>query len=326
MSILSKLSIAASTFDHGVKKFLFDMFDTATPAAAGSSQATGTLLTAGKNFVTAADGTKGVVLPVAVIGMEVVVVNTVSNQVLKVYPNTGAIINALAANGAFSQQAGSNAVYRCDLALHWYVAAANLTGVATTATQAELDVLAGVTAGTGAASKALVLDAGEDAVWPATGVLTYGVLKDPAGTTLGATVAELNMAADSSANVELVTTTNVIVAAESGKTFFLNSATDFLSTLPAPAAGLRFTFIVKTAATTTAHTIGTNGGADVIFGAVATADGNASVLASAEDLISLTKTATGGIVGDRIDLISDGTNWYVSGLVSVAAGITFTVT
>jgi len=139
-----------------------------------------------------------------------------------------------------------------------------------------------------------------------------------------ATAAEINMAADSSANVEVVTTTNVITAAESGKTFFLNSGTDFVSTLPAPAAGLRFKFVVTTAATTTAHTIVTTAGANVIYGAVATTDGNASLLASAEDTISLTKTATGGIVGDQVEVICDGTNYYVSGLVSVAAGITFT--
>jgi hypothetical protein len=125
-------------------------------------------------------------------------------------------------------------------------------------------------------------------------------------------------------SAELVTTTNLIGAAESGKTFFLHSATDFVSTLPAPALGLRYKFVVKTAATTTAHTIVTTGGSDLIFGAVATADGLASILASAEDTISLTKTATGGIVGDMVEVISDGTNWYVSGLVSVAAGITFT--
>ena len=59
----------------------------------------------------------------------------------------------------------------------------------------ELGVINGVTPGTGAASKALILDAGEDIVLPATGVFTYGVLKDPAGTTLGATVADINAAA-----------------------------------------------------------------------------------------------------------------------------------
>ena len=147
-----------------------------------------------------------------------------------------------------------------------------------------------------------------------------------AGTLVTATAAELNAAADVSARHEVVTTTNVITADETGKTFYLHSATDFVSTLPAPAIGLEFEFIVKTAATTTAHTIVTNAGADVIYGAVATADGLASVLASAEDKISLTKTATGGIVGDCCTVKSDGTNWYVKGLVSVAAGITFTVT
>lgn len=141
-----------------------------------------------------------------------------------------------------------------------------------------------------------------------------------------ATAAEINAACDVSTSAEVVTTTNVITAAESGKTFFLNSATDFVSTLPAPAIGLKYKFVVTTAATTTAHTIVTNGGDNVIYGAVATADGLASVLASAEDTISLTKTATGGIVGDMVEVVSDGTNWYCSGLVSVAAGITFTAT
>src|SRR5258707_188541 len=45
-------------------------------------------------------------------------------------------------------------------------------------------------------------------------------------------------------SVETVTATNIILASESGKTFFLNSATEFVSTLPAPAAGLKFKFVV----------------------------------------------------------------------------------
>lgn len=79
------------------------------------------------------------------------------------------------------------------------------TGAAVTSTEAELNILDGVTAtaaelnyldisvlGTGAASKAVVLDSGDDYTWPATGVLTYGVLKDPAATTITATGAEIN--------------------------------------------------------------------------------------------------------------------------------------
>lgn len=51
---------------------------------------------------------------------------------------------------------------------------------------AELGFVDGVVAGTGAASKAMVLDSGEDFTWPATGLLTYG------GTAITATGAELN--------------------------------------------------------------------------------------------------------------------------------------
>jgi len=43
-----------------------------------------------------------------------------------------------------------------------------------TATATEINVLDIVTPGTGAASKAVVLDSGDDYTWPATGVLTYG--------------------------------------------------------------------------------------------------------------------------------------------------------
>jgi len=80
-----------------------------------------------------------------------------------------------------------------------------MDGLVTTSTAAELNILDGCTAsyaelnyndittlGTGAASKSVVLDAGEDYTWPATGILTYGVLKDPAGTALTATTAEIN--------------------------------------------------------------------------------------------------------------------------------------
>lgn len=65
-----------------------------------------------------------------------------------------------------------------------------LDGVTATAT--EINYLDITTLGTGAASKAVVLNAGEDYTWPATGILTYGVLKDSLGTTLTATAAELN--------------------------------------------------------------------------------------------------------------------------------------
>lgn len=163
MSFLSKLGIAASIADFSVKKLLQDLISTTAVAAAGSDQTDATALTAAVNFVTASDGTKGVILPVAEINMQVEVINTVSNQALKVYPNTSAQINSLTATtGAFTQAAGSRVLYVCDALLHWYCAAANLTGVATSATQAELDAAAGVTLGTAIASKNVTTDANID--------------------------------------------------------------------------------------------------------------------------------------------------------------------
>src|SRR3990167_5303383 len=66
-------------------------------------------------------------------------------------------------------------------------------GTAVSATAAELNYNDITTLGTGAASKAVVLDAGDDYVWPATGVLKFGVLKDSADTTITSTGAELNL-------------------------------------------------------------------------------------------------------------------------------------
>lgn len=61
-----------------------------------------------------------------------------------------------------------------------------LAGTAITASAAEINYLDIATLGTGAASKAVVLDAGDDYTWPATGVLNYG------GTGITATGAEIN--------------------------------------------------------------------------------------------------------------------------------------
>lgn len=137
-----------------------------------------------------------------------------------------------------------------------------------------------------------------------------------------ATAAELNMAADSSANCEVVTGANVITAAESGKTFFLNAATGFASTLPTPALGLRFKFVIKATPTSGNHTVVTAGGVNIIDGM---ADVNSTlVLASDEDSINF--IANTAISGDWVEVISDGDAYYVSGQSGAAGGITFTAT
>src|SRR3990167_8338326 len=158
MSVLSRLGIAASQLDLEVKKFLRGLLATSTIAAAGSDQTDATAITTGRVMVTAADGAKGAILPVAEIDMAVEVVNTVSNQDLLVYPNTSAQINALTVTtGAFTVVAGASRTFFCDAALHWYTGSANLTGVSTTASTAELNVLDGAVAANATTGKAAIL-------------------------------------------------------------------------------------------------------------------------------------------------------------------------
>lgn len=138
---------------------------------------------------------------------------------------------------------------------------------------------------------------------------------------LSATVAELNQAVGD--GDEVVITTNVITAAENGKTFYLSLAGGFTSTLPAPALGLRFRFIVKTAPTT-AYVITTNAGANILYGHLVERAGGVGVAGAAQDTLNF--VANQAIIGDWVEFYSDGTNWYLHGMVNVIAGATFAVT
>ena len=278
---------------------------------------------------------------------------------------------------------------------NWCAAA----GVELTSTQAAF--LSGVTAGTGAASKALVLDANGNVTMPDAGLIALsraavaaagtnqataqalseqinavtgadgstGVALPAAATTTGPmlvinTVANHplfvypvnsgNDAIDSlSANAgfelgageaawfiptsgtqwyvavphnrfnhEIVTATNVITAAENGKTFYLNSATEFVSTLPAPALGLRFTFICTAAPSGASYTIVTGSSANIIKGLQNSVAGDAGDSGTADDTITFVDGQA--VAGDKVEVWSDGTNWFAYAISKVAAGITFT--
>ena len=121
---------------------------------------------------------------------------------------------------------------------------------------------------------------------------------------------------------EVVTGTNVITAAESGSVFFLDSATEFVSTLPAVAAGLHFTFIVKTAPSGASYTVVTDSSANIIKGKSFPADGAAGDTGTADDTVSFVDGQS--VAGDRVEFYSDGTSWFAYAFPSVAAGITFT--
>lgn len=127
---------------------------------------------------------------------------------------------------------------------------------------------------------------------------------------------------------EYVSATNVLTAAESGKTCFLGHATEFATTLPAVAAGLHFKFIVALAPSGASYTIGTNAGADIIHGAaVSSADAGGSCGSTAGTPADTITFVNGqAMVGDWIEVVCDGTYWYAFGVCSDEDAITFSAT
>lgn len=121
---------------------------------------------------------------------------------------------------------------------------------------------------------------------------------------------------------ESVTATNVITASENGKVFLLNSATEFVSTLPAPAVGLHYTFIVVAAPASASYTVVTTSSANVIKGMQVCAADAAGDTGTADDTVTFVDGQA--VAGDMIEVWSDGTSWFAVAKSRVAAGITFT--
>ena len=123
---------------------------------------------------------------------------------------------------------------------------------------------------------------------------------------------------------EIVTAANVITASECGRDFYLNSATEFQSTLPALSGvslGCRMRFIVAAAPVGASYTIITGNSLENKIYGEAVVNG-AAVAAAAEDTITL--AASAALVGDWVEVRSDGTAWYVSGQGVGAGAITLT--
>jgi hypothetical protein len=91
----------------------------AAVAAAGSAQGDAASVVCEINVISASDGTKGVILPTAEVGMQITIKNNV-NAILKVYPATGGAINAISANGAISMAALSSATFVASSTTQWY--------------------------------------------------------------------------------------------------------------------------------------------------------------------------------------------------------------
>jgi len=147
----------------------------------------------------------------------------------------------------------------------------------------------------------------------------FGVVSD-----LTASASEIN--SKCKVVTEAVTGTNVITASENGTRFILNSATAFVSTLPAVAAGLEFWFHCGATepGSGQTHTIVTDSSANVIVGNVCSPEDAAGSVATVTDADTVSFVAQKAVHGDFVHVWSDGTNWYLDGMCKVQDGITLT--
>ena len=121
---------------------------------------------------------------------------------------------------------------------------------------------------------------------------------------------------------EVVTATNVILAAESGSVFFLNSATEFVSTLPAVAAGLHFTFVVTAAPSGASYTVVGASGTPIKGHVLTSQDAGGSGDSETSGALTLTFVDGKAVAGDMAEFWCDGTNWFVTAKCKVFDAIT----
>ena len=128
---------------------------------------------------------------------------------------------------------------------------------------------------------------------------------------------------------ETVTATNVLTAAECGTTYYLNSATEFATTLPAistVSAGCTFKFFVVGAPSGASYTIITgNSLENVITGGAVERETDTNddgpYLADADTITIVDGVA---VAGDYLQFESDGSDFYMTGQVNADGAVTVT--
>ena len=114
-------TIAGATISGGPASVTSLSLNVAKPAAAGSTRADATALTASFSWVTGADATKGVVLPAPTAGRVIAIKNDdTANAVLKVYAPGSAQINGVAGSTAFSMAAKTACFFVAYDATDWF--------------------------------------------------------------------------------------------------------------------------------------------------------------------------------------------------------------
>lgn len=121
-----------------------------------------------------------------------------------------------------------------------------------------------------------------------------------------------------------LTAAKTLTLDDAGKTFFLNSTTEFAVTLPSPKAGLQFRFICAAAPSGASYTVVTAGAAQILAGQVHSSTGGDAD--SEADVTGTTISFVDGasVIGDWADVISDGTSWFAQCFCNADTGMTIT--
>lgn len=123
-------------------------------------------------------------------------------------------------------------------------------------------------------------------------------------------------------NIVDVAAAKVLTNNDSGTTFIINQASAYEITLPLMSTidrGWNAEFIIGTA-DSNAVTIANNTAEDTIVGGVAGADGGAAT--HAETAVDEIVFISGAVLGDRVTIVSNGVNYFVSGYAADVAHIT----
>lgn len=132
--------------------------------------------------------------------------------------------------------------------------------------------------------------------------------------------------------VEQVSAKRQLGRGDSGKVFMVDQSSAFTINLPklsADIAGFQVRFVVQTAASNDVHIMAwglsssggtgdsgvTNDGDTVIYKDIAFSDTGADTASSQDGVI----LKSGAVVGDSMDIFTDGSSWYASAFISDAA-------
>lgn len=118
-----------------------------------------------------------------------------------------------------------------------------------------------------------------------------------------------------------VTADTTLDFSQTGAVVLLDHAAGATVTLPAPLAGLKFTFVVKTTVTSNAYKVITDAATTFLQGClrvpVAAGTGTDFFADGTTDVsINLNGSTKGGLLGGEFELVCvDGTQWQVNGVV-----------